>query len=155
MFDAQHLIDLLIMGWRGRPSSSVFAFGSTVDPVMELAPCDVLVLKDCGGQKFRRILVPVVGGPNAALALRVAAILAEHSNGEAVAFSVDTGNARRTFDLDAFVVNFAFSRPDVVWFNNGSGSFSAQTLSNTNSVDVALGDVAGDGDLDAMAAANN
>ena len=54
--------DLLIMGWHGASRSRGFALGSTVDPVIEKVPCNVAILKNCGDQKFKRVLVPVAGG---------------------------------------------------------------------------------------------
>ena len=44
--------------------------------------------------------------------------------------------------------------PTRVWTNDGSGTFtdSGQALGNSNSFSVALGDLDGDGDLDAMVA---
>jgi amino acid transporter/nucleotide-binding universal stress UspA family protein len=94
-------IDMLIMGWRGERRARYFALGSTVDPVVERTPCDVVILKDCGGnRRFKRILVPLAGGPNGALGLEVGSILADPEEGELVAFTVD---ATRNFDIDAFV----------------------------------------------------
>jgi len=94
-------INMLIMGWHGRHGARPFLLGSTVDPVIERCPCDVVILKDCGGNKtFKRILVPVAGGPNAALALEVASILADPQDGQIVAFTVD---GHKKFELDAFV----------------------------------------------------
>ncbi|MFW6133300.1 MAG: amino acid permease [Planctomycetota bacterium] len=93
--------NLLIMGWHGRPTHRTFRIGSTVDPVIERAPCNVVVMKDCGGDRvFRRVLVPVAGGPNSAYALEIAAILADRDEGELTAFYVDRGGDR--FDLQAF-----------------------------------------------------
>ena len=59
-------------------------------------------------------------------------------------------------DLDAFMANQAFPnpQPNTVWLNNGSGDFTvtSQTLGNSFSMHLALGDVDGDGDLDALVA---
>jgi APA family basic amino acid/polyamine antiporter len=98
----QKKIDMLIMGWRGGASAGAFNLGSTVDPVVERTPCSVVVLKDCGGaERFRRVLVPVAGGPNGAMALEVASILADPEEGIVVAFTVAT--ARRRLDVEGFV----------------------------------------------------
>jgi nucleotide-binding universal stress UspA family protein len=93
--------DLLIMGWHGKRRSRRFALGSTVDPVIERVPCSVVVLKNFRDERFKRILVPVAGGPNSAFALEIAGILADEAEGEIVAFTV--GSGRRGFDVDAFV----------------------------------------------------
>ena len=93
---------MLIMGWHGRPRARAFNLGSTVDPVIERAPCDVVVLKGCGGNRvFKRVLVPLAGGLNGAFALEIAGILADPEEGEMTAFTVDTGG--RAFNLEAFV----------------------------------------------------
>jgi hypothetical protein len=55
-------------------------------------------------------------------------------------------------DLDAFVANGqSFPEPNKVWFNDGHGSFidSGQNLGTGESLIVALGDLDGDGYLDA------
>lgn len=94
---------MLVMGWHGRRSHSLFSIGSTVDPIIEQSPCDVIILKNCGADKtFRRVLVPLAGGPNGALALEVADILCETGTDEAyvTALNVDTG---RHLDIASFV----------------------------------------------------
>jgi hypothetical protein len=57
-------------------------------------------------------------------------------------------------DLDALfanhVANVASTVANKVWKNNGNGHFTAVQDLGSNSVDVALGDVDGDGDLDAF-----
>jgi APA family basic amino acid/polyamine antiporter len=88
--------DLLIMGWHGHTRTRRFVFGSTVDPVMERVPCDVIILKNCGDQKFKNVLVPVAGGPNSAFALEVASIVADDDDGEITLFTVGPD-----LDLDA------------------------------------------------------
>ena len=97
-------IDMLIMGWHGGAKGSVFRLGSTIDPIIERSPCDVVVFKDCGGnRKFKRVLVPLAGGPNGALALEVASILVDPDVGEITALTV--ASRGRTFDLQGFVNN--------------------------------------------------
>lgn len=93
--------DMLIIGWHGRRSARTFTLGSTVDPVIERSPCNVVILKDCGGNRqFARVLVPLAGGPNGAFALEIAGILTE-DDGRMVAFTVS--NSRRQFDIEQFV----------------------------------------------------
>ena len=95
-------VSLLILGWHGRPRGRVFRLGSTIDPVIERSPCDVVILKDCGGNRvFRRVLVPLAGGPNGAFALHIAGALADPEEGRITAFSVNGGY--RGFDLETFV----------------------------------------------------
>lgn len=38
-------IDMLIMGWHCQPRSRLFRLGSTVDAIIERAPCNVVILK--------------------------------------------------------------------------------------------------------------
>jgi len=95
-------VNMLIMGWHGLARRHHFTLGSTVDPVIERSPCDVVVLKDCGGNReFRRVLVPLAGGPNGALALEIASILAHPQDGEVVAFTVARSGS--SFDVEQFV----------------------------------------------------
>ena len=58
-------------------------------------------------------------------------------------------------DLDAFVANYGFSgepRYNTVWTNDGDGQFTntGQTLGSSESRAVSVGDLDGDGDLDAF-----
>jgi amino acid transporter/nucleotide-binding universal stress UspA family protein len=94
--------DMLIMGWHGRAKGGLFKLGSTLDPVIERSPCDVVVLKDTGGNRdFKRVLVPLAGGPNSLLALKIAAILADDEEGQVTCFNVAGG--RKHFDVEAFL----------------------------------------------------
>jgi basic amino acid/polyamine antiporter, APA family len=82
-------IEMLIMGWERKSYRRSFSLGSTLDYVIERAPCNVVILKDLGDKEFRNILVPVAGGPNSCLALEVASILAEKHGGTITAFIVN------------------------------------------------------------------
>ena len=100
----QKKTDMLIMGWQGKPQQRTHAFrlGSTLDPVIERCPCNVVILKDCGGNRqLKRVLVPVAGGRNAAFALEIAGILADAEEGHITAMTV-TGHGG-PFDLAGFV----------------------------------------------------
>ena len=46
--------------------------GQVLDHVIEHAPCDLVVVRDRGLKKIRRILVPTAGGPHTPLAARLA-----------------------------------------------------------------------------------
>jgi APA family basic amino acid/polyamine antiporter len=99
-------INMLIMGY-SKPKSAAarishgFRLGSTIDPVIERAPCDVVIFKDAPHTTYRRILVPVAGGPNSSFALEIASILLDREEGEIVLFTVDTGGKK--IDLKQFI----------------------------------------------------
>jgi len=93
--------DLLILGWRGQPQAGHFALGSTLDPVIERVPCNVIILKNFEDRPFHRVLVPVTGGPNGAFALEVGSILVQEKTDELTILTVDTG--RKAFDVKQFV----------------------------------------------------
>jgi APA family basic amino acid/polyamine antiporter len=102
--------DMLIMGWHGKPKGHLFRLGSTLDVIMERAPCNVVILKGLGNQKFKRILVPTRGGPNSALALELAGVLAEKDDAEVVSFVVKGKKSK----VDAKkVTDTIFERPHI------------------------------------------
>ena len=76
--------------------------------------------------------------------------------GSSASFSVALGDFDGDGDLDAMVANYLpgeiNNQPNTVWINDGTGTFtnSGQALGNSRSQSVALGDLNGDGDLDAM-----
>jgi APA family basic amino acid/polyamine antiporter len=74
-------IELLIMGWHGKRQDRRFKLGSTLDPVVSRAPCNVVILKDCGGKSFTSVLVPLFGNSNDAFALQVARSLMDPEKG--------------------------------------------------------------------------
>jgi amino acid transporter/nucleotide-binding universal stress UspA family protein len=91
---------LLVLGWHGRPSGRLFNIGSTIDPIIEQSPCNVVVIKDCDNKKFNSTLVPLGGGPNSSFALEIASILTEDT-GRITALTVETGKYQ--FDLNKFL----------------------------------------------------
>jgi len=95
--------DLLILGWSGNKSyRKSFIFGSTIDPVIDNAPCNVVVFKDCNKSEYQNILVPFAGGPNGALAFEIASILVEPRRGKIVPLNVAKPGAK-THDIDSFL----------------------------------------------------
>jgi amino acid transporter/nucleotide-binding universal stress UspA family protein len=98
---AERKADLLIMGWRGRGRKG-FSLGSTVDPVLERASCDIAIFKDCGQQRYMKVLVPYGGGPNASFALETASIMVEKNGGSVAVFNV-AQPGKATLDIDAFL----------------------------------------------------
>jgi amino acid transporter/nucleotide-binding universal stress UspA family protein len=100
-------VRILVMGWHGkRQKGHIFNIGATVDPIIEQSPCNIVLLKDCGGNKeFKNVLVPVAGGPNGAFALEIAAILSAPDAGKITLLTVDTGRA--PFDIERFVADAA------------------------------------------------
>jgi len=97
----EHRADYIVMGWRGRSVRRDFFFGSTVDPVLERNPCNVIVLKNCTKRSYKRVLAPFAGGPHSLLALNVAGMLVA-DDGEIVPFHV-TRPGRRTIDIAEFL----------------------------------------------------
>jgi hypothetical protein len=72
------------------------------------------------------------------------------------AYAVVLGDLDNDGDLDAFIANSSHggaNPPDKVWLNDGKGVFSnsGQSLGNSYSLTVELGDLDSDGDLDAFA----
>jgi len=93
--------DMLIMGWHGKTKSYGFNLGSTVDPIIERTPCNVVILKNIGRRKFNKVLLPLAGGPNGAFALEIASILAEKDNGQIVIFTLT--DEKKAFDPNQFM----------------------------------------------------
>ena len=86
--------DLLIMGWHGKETDTEFSMGSTIDPLIERSPSNVVIFRGCHNQGFKNVLVPVSGGAHSSFALQVATILADPDEGNVVALNVDTGKYR-------------------------------------------------------------
>ena len=73
----QH-IDLILMGWKGTTSTPGRIFGNVVDTIIHQATCEVVLVKlgktpqsSVSSPLFNRWLVPMAGGPNSALAIKL------------------------------------------------------------------------------------
>jgi basic amino acid/polyamine antiporter, APA family len=95
-------VDTIIMGWKGKSSRKDYIFGSTIDPVIQRAPCNVVVFKDCLEATYKKILVPVSDCQNSRLALEIAAIMVDAEGGEIVPFNI-TAPGGETLNLDNFL----------------------------------------------------
>ncbi|MBN4004529.1 chloride channel protein [Nostoc sp. LPT] len=73
----EQYIDLILMGWKGNTSTPGRIFGNVVDTIIRQATCEVVLVKLGTTQspilspQFNRWLVPVAGGPNSPLAIKL------------------------------------------------------------------------------------
>src|SRR5215211_968030 len=82
--------NLILLGWKGWTASQNVIFSRTIDEAVKNAPCDIAVVSRLDPSCCKRVLVPIRGGPHAALALRLALGLAERSDGTVTALRVET-----------------------------------------------------------------
>ncbi|HEX2923304.1 MAG TPA: glucosyl-3-phosphoglycerate synthase [Chloroflexota bacterium] len=80
--------DLLMLPWKGSTATPNSIFGTTIDEIVKDPPCDVALVKRQPMGSCKRILLPVRGGPHAALALQLAVGLAERYDGSVTALRV-------------------------------------------------------------------
>lgn len=81
----------LVVGWEEQSSRTDAVFGTTVDTLVERAPCDLYVERvgrEANG--VDSILLPVAGGPHVETAARVAAAIAVRNDATVVVYTVDT-----------------------------------------------------------------
>lgn len=73
----RHEVDVVLLGWRGRPRRRDVVLGSHVDTVVHNADCDVLVKRiEPRTGEIDSILVPTAGGPHATFAAEIAKTIA-------------------------------------------------------------------------------
>lgn len=108
--------DLLILGWQGNTRWEQFAMGSTLDPVIEQAPCDILVVtagRPEPDKEITRILFPSKGkSPHAELALTVVSLLAKRFDAEVTILHV-TPNATPESEARTLTATIAGHLSDV------------------------------------------
>ena len=68
--------DVLVLGWHGNLGRGRYMLGRTLDPVVQSAACDVVVLRGDFAGEVQRVLIPAAGGPNAPRAFGIARALA-------------------------------------------------------------------------------
>lgn len=79
----------LVVGWRGQSRGGDAVLGSTLDTLVERAPCDLYVERvgrEANG--VDSILLPVAGGPHVETAARVAAAIAARNDATVLVFTV-------------------------------------------------------------------
>ncbi len=78
---AAHLrADLLVVGGHGRRTLESVLLGTTAERTLELATCDVLVVREVPRARYRRVLVMVALDPGDAQLVRAALRLAPHAS---------------------------------------------------------------------------
>lgn len=86
-------VDLILLGWGGKPSPFGTSLGSIIDPVIQGSECEVLVVKGSGWKEVENILLPTAGGPNAAIAAGIAASLSRVYGANVTGLYVQVGHA--------------------------------------------------------------
>jgi len=99
----QKKANMLIIGWHGRRHTQPFVFGSTIDPIIERSPCNVVVLKGGGNLSYNKILLPLAGGPNGYFAFEIASLLVEDDGKITIFYVYNEQSAKMKFDIGAFV----------------------------------------------------
>ncbi|HBY93498.1 MAG: DUF389 domain-containing protein [Ardenticatenaceae bacterium] len=100
---------LILLAWRGYPRSLRNKLGHILDPVVEDAPCDVLLLKgefvfEPGTPASQRILVATAGGTHAVDAVRLALALARLCQGSVTLVTVQPEDADAEAEAQAQVM---------------------------------------------------
>ncbi len=90
--------NLIILGWRGRTFRKDFVLGSTIDPVLLRAKCDVAVIRfepSKSWKEIKRILIPTAGGPHAILAAEIARDISRHERADITLMHVGRSEEER------------------------------------------------------------
>jgi nucleotide-binding universal stress UspA family protein len=94
-------VSLVLLPWDGVSDAESRLFGAPLEEILELPPCDVALVRWRGLDGCRHILLPVRGGPYAALALEICLALAEHFDAHITLTHV-TSEARLPADEEWF-----------------------------------------------------
>lgn len=88
----------LVVGWRAQERRTDAVFGTTVDALVERAPCDLYVERvghEANG--VNSVLLPVAGGPHVETAARAAVAIAARNDARVLVFSVETSGDAASF----------------------------------------------------------
>lgn len=89
--------DALLLGWQNRPRPADVVLGTTVDPVITRAPCDVFVERiGTTADGMESILVPTDGGPHIEAAVELAGAVARSNAATVEVVSYVTPDAATT-----------------------------------------------------------
>ena len=86
-------VDKILLGWQAPARSFGSSLGPILDPIIQNAPCDVLIMKGQKWEGINRILLPTSGGPNAPIAAALAAELSRLSGAKVTGLYVQVGRA--------------------------------------------------------------
>ncbi|MEM6404957.1 MAG: universal stress protein, partial [Cyanobacteria bacterium P01_D01_bin.116] len=76
-------IDTVLMGWKGSTDTPGRIFGNVIDTIIRQATCELLLVKIGNSSNFadfKRCLVPMAGGPNSKIALKLLPALISSNN---------------------------------------------------------------------------
>jgi len=97
--DEEH-VDVLILGWRGRPVGGRRILGSNIDDIIQRSRCDAIVFKTAGlPEKINKILVISGHSWHASHATRLAILLAKEHGAQITVLAVVTDKAKEEEDL--------------------------------------------------------
>jgi APA family basic amino acid/polyamine antiporter len=116
--------ELIIMGWRGDERIPRIQ-RNNVSAVFKVTNNSVLVLKDRGLSRMKRILVPVSGGPHSLLGLKIARELAQEWRAEITALNIQRGKGISESCSE-------FDRKSVELFQNEARDFVCEALAKAD-----------------------
>ena len=77
---ADQRASMVLLGWQAGNSSSERMFGPPIDDLLREPPCDVVVARLAAETDWKRVLLPVRGGPHTPLACDAALAIAERND---------------------------------------------------------------------------
>jgi uncharacterized hydrophobic protein (TIGR00271 family) len=109
----QNSPDLLLVGWKNAPAKAGYLLGSTLDPILYQASCNLMVIKAPSAwpeadflDRKTKILVPTSGGPNTPLAMDLALSASEQSEVTALYITHPSADEARPLARQAWLAEF-------------------------------------------------